>query len=288
MLQFIQAIQNPDVPFLRYALIAGLLSSAAFGIVGTYVSVKRISYLAGAIAHSVLAGIGITLFFKHNYGIEWISPIFGAMIAALVSAAIIGLVSMYAKEREDTVIGAVWAIGMAIGLLFISRTSGYVDPMSYLFGNILIISKQELYLIAGLDIVVVIIGIAAFRQFQAISFDEEFARVRGVPTKFYNFLLLILTAVSIVLLSTIVGIIMVIALFTIPPAVGNIISKRLLPVMIIATVFTMLFTTGGLAVSYTYDFPSGPTIIVFAGFVYLVVLLIRNLYTGMRKDKGIK
>ena len=270
MIEFIRALGNPAVPFLRYALIAGILSSAAFGIVGTYITVRRITYLAGAIAHSVLAGIGLSLYLSEAHGVAWLSPLLGAMVAAIVAGAIIGFVSMYAKEREDTVIGAVWAIGMALGLLLISRTPGYVDPMSYLFGNILILSQRELVLIAILDVIVIGAGVLGYNQFQAVAFDEEFARVRGLRTSMYYLAMILMTALSIMLLTTIVGLIMVIALFTLPAAVGAMLARRMWMVMVLATIFTMVFTTFGLALSYRYDLPSGPTIIAFAGAVYLV------------------
>jgi zinc transport system permease protein len=276
MVEFIRALGNPAVPFLRYALIAGVLSSAAFGIVGTYITVRRITYLAGAIAHSVLAGIGASLYLREAHGVAWLSPILGAMVAAVVAGAIIGFVSMYAREREDTVIGAVWAIGMALGLLLISRTPGYVDPMSYLFGNILILSQRELVLIAVLDVVVIAVGVIGYNQFQAVAFDEEFARVRGLRTSVYYLAMILMTALSIVLLTTIVGLIMVIALFTLPAAVGAMLARRMWQVMLLATLFTMVFTTVGLGLSYRYDLPSGPTIIAFAGAVYLVATGIKS------------
>jgi len=270
VIEFFRALSNPAVPFLRYAFLAGLLSSAAFGIVGTYVTVNRISYLAGAIAHSVLGGIGLSLFLQNRYDVLWFTPLVGAMVAAIIAAVVVGLVSMYAREREDTVIGAVWAIGMAAGVLLIARTPGYVDPMSYLFGNILILSRQELILVAVLDVVVIIVGIAGYSQFQAVSFDSEFARVRGLHTGFYYFVIVILTAVSIVLLTNVVGLIMIIALFTLPAAVGSMFAHRLWQVMLFATLFTMIFTTVGLALSYTWNLPSGATIIVFSGGIYLM------------------
>jgi zinc transport system permease protein len=283
MIDFFQALMNPDIPFLRYALIAGVLSSGAFGIIGTYVVVRRISYIAGAIAHSVLAGIGAGLYLQHKYGVEWFTPLLGAVIAALVSALIIGLVSLYARQREDTVIGAVWAIGMAAGIMLLSKTPGYVDPMSYLFGNILIISRTDLILIAVLDAVVIVLGLLFHNQLQAISFDEEFARVRGIKVGLFFLLILFLTAVTVVLLVTIVGIVMVIALLTLPAAVSGLFSRRLSQMMIFSTLFCILFTTGGLGLSYLYDFPSGSTIILFAGVVYLLFAVVRS--TVRRKNR---
>ncbi len=277
MTDFFAALSDPNVPFVRYAFIAGVLSSVAFGIIGSYVTVKRISSVAGAIAHSVLAGIGLSLYLRGAHGVQWLDPTLGAIFAALVAALVIGLASIYAGEREDSIIGSLWAIGMAVGVLFIARTSGYVDPMSYLFGNILIVSRQDLVLIGVLDAVVVAAGILLYRQLQAISFDEEFATVRGLPTRLYYFVLLILTSVTIVLLTKIVGIIMVIALLTIPAAVAGMFSRSLRQMMLWASLFTVLFTSTGMGLSYVTDLPSGSVIIVFAGAVYLLAFLARWL-----------
>ncbi|HUX13679.1 MAG TPA: metal ABC transporter permease [Spirochaetia bacterium] len=279
---FFRALGDPSIPFLRYAFLAGIISSVAFGVIGSYVVVRRISYIAGAISHSVLAGIGFSLYVRSAYGITWITPMVGAVIAALLSAVIIGVVSMYAKEREDTVIGSIWSLGMAIGVLFIARTKGYVDPMSYLFGNVLLVTRNDLMLIGVLDVVVVVLGILFYNQFLAITFDEEFSTARGVPTGLYYLMLLVLTALAIVLLVTIVGIVMLIALFTIPAAIAGMLARRLWQVMIISALLTMLFTSAGLILSYATNLPSGSTIIVFAGGVYVLIAAVRSVIQRYR------
>ena len=162
--------------FLQYALITGVLSSVACGIVGSYVTVRRITYIAGAIAHSVLGGMGAARYLQRNLGWEFLSPIHGAVFAALLSAIIIGLVSLYGKEREDTVLSAVWAIGMAVGIIFITRTTGYnEDLMSYLFGNILMVSDSDLSVLLGLDLLIVALTLLLYNRFLAVCFDAEFA-----------------------------------------------------------------------------------------------------------------
>ena len=145
MIEFLAALTDPDLPFLRYALFTGLFASIAFGIIGTFVVVRRISYIAGAISHCVLAGIGAGLYLQNVVGISWFTPVHGAIIVALLAAFILAKVSQHSKEREDSIIGALWAGGMAIGLLFIARTPGYFDPMSFLFGNILLITKNDFF-----------------------------------------------------------------------------------------------------------------------------------------------
>jgi zinc transport system permease protein len=277
MTEFLHALADPTFPMLRYALLAGVLASVALGIIGTYVVTRRISSIAGAISHSVLGGIGAALYLQAVAGWTWCHPLYGAVAAALVSALVIGLVSLYAKQREDTVIGALWAVGMAVGLLFIAKTPGYVDPMSYLFGNILFISKTDLWLVLGLDALVVGLGATLYNKFLAVCFDPEFAELRTVRVKSFYLLLLCLTALTVVLLVRVVGIVLVIALLTLPAAVAGHFARRLWHMMVLAVLACMIFITVGLGISYPYDLPSGPVIIVLAAGVYLVVAVARGL-----------
>lgn len=277
MTDFFNTLLDPSISFLRYALIAGLLASVAFGIIGSYVVVKRITYIAGAIAHCVLGGIGAALFFSQHYGLSWLTPMTGAVLAALAAALVIGLVSIHAQEREDSVISALWVSGMAAGIMFMAKTPGYIDPMSYLFGNILMISRQDLWTIVALDSCVVTLGILSYSKMLAVCFDEEFARLRGVHTKFYYLLLLCLTALTIVLMIRIVGIVLVIALFSLPAAVAGHFSSRLWQMMAISTLLSMFYVTTGLAVSYGPNLPSGATIVMIAGLSYLLVMAAKML-----------
>lgn len=270
MAEFLNALRNPDIAFLRYALLAGILGSISFGLVGSYVVTRRITYIAGAIAHSALGGIGAGLYLQVKMEVTWFNPIYGAVIAAIISAIIIGSVSLYAHQREDTVIGAIWAIGMAIGILFFTKTPGYIEPMSYLFGNILMISKSDLITIAVLDMIIISICILFYNKILAVCFDEEFARLRGIRVGFYYLILLCLTALTVVLMVTVVGIVMVIALLTLPSAVSSLFSKHLWQMMIFSSILCMIFTTVGLGVSYVYDLPTGSNIILVAGGVYLL------------------
>ena len=276
MLEFFAALNNPQIPFLRYAFLAGLMASIAFGIIGSYVVARRITYIAGAISHCVLGGIGAGLY-AQSKGITWMEPLLGALIAALLAAIVIGLVSIHAKEREDTVIGALWAMGMAVGLLFIASTPGYVDPMSYLFGNILLVSQKDLWMIVGLDFLVVGAGWFFYNNFLAVCFDEEYARLRGLNTSAYYLALLCLTALTVVLLVRVVGIVMVVALLTLPAAIAGHFVKGLWQMMVLASIFCMVFVSGGIAASYSLDLPTGPVIIIIAGAVYLCIAVIDRL-----------
>jgi zinc transport system permease protein len=272
-----QAIIDPASPLLRYALLMGVLSSISMGVVGSYVVTRRITYIAAAISHCVLGGIGAAIYCQSVLGWEWFDPLYGALAAALVSALVMGFVSLYAKQREDTVISAVWSVGMAIGLLFLYKSPRFVDSMSYLFGDIFLVSRLDLWLVIVMDVVVAAVGIGFYPKFLALCFDEEFAELRGVRPKLYYLLLLCLTALTVVLLMRIVGIVLVIALFTLPPAVAGHFARRLWQMMLWAVIFCALFINVGIAVSYPLNLLSGPVIILLAGGTYLVVAIGKKL-----------
>lgn len=262
MTEFLEALVSQ--PFLQMSLLAGLLASLGCGVIGTFVVVKRITFLAGGIAHSVLAGMGAAAYYDFD-------PLLGALVAAIVSALLIGWIRLNWKTQEDTLIGAVWAMGMAIGLLFISQTPGYASSLtSYLFGNILLVPEQDVWFMAALDVLLLVIVGLFYRQFLAVIFDEEFARLRGVPVSFFYLLLLCLIAVTVVLLIHVVGLILVIALLTLPAAIAGHYVHSLGGMMLIATLLGSSFTVGGLALSFSPDLPAGPTIILLAGSAYVI------------------
>ena len=277
MIDMVYAIFDPDNLFLKYAFIMGGLASISFGIIGTFVTIKRIGYLAGAISHSVFGGIGLALFLQVKAGLTWFDPIFGAVLAAIIAAVTVGLVSIYAKEREDTIIGTLWAVGMASGILLIDMTPGYFNLSSYLFGDILLISGRDLLYVGCLDALVLGVSILFFNRFFSVCFDNEFTFLRGINTTFFYLLLLILTALTVVLLVRIVGIVLVIALLTIPPGIASFYAKRLWQMMLYSILLCTLFTWTGLGISYSWSLSSGPTIIVLSGMAYLVLVVIHKL-----------
>lgn len=269
MNSFLEVVSSQS--FMQNAIAGGILASIACGAIGSYVVVKKIGYLAGGIAHAVLGGMGIAYYLGR-------SPIEGALVSALVFAFILGWVSLRMQQQEDTIIGALWAGGMAVGILFISQTPGYnVDLMSFLFGNILMIAPEDLYWIAGLDLIILIIVFLFYKQFISVSFDEEFARLRGIPVERFYLLFLSLVALTVVILIQIVGLILVIALLTLPAAIAGLYVRSLSLMMILAALFGMIFTTGGLAISYQPDLPPGPTIILLAGTFYLLSLIVNRI-----------
>lgn len=268
-------------PFLQRALIAALLASVACGVIGSFVVVRRISYIAGGVAHCVLGGLGAAIYLKGALGWRWLEPIHGATVAALLAAAVIGIVSLRARQREDTVISAVWAMGAAIGVLFLSRTEGFgVDLMSYLFGNIILVSPSDVMLISWLNLLVVGVTVALYHPLLAVCFDEEFARLRGIHAETYYMLLLGLTALTVVVLTKVVGIMLAIALLTLPAALAGNFVRSLWQMMALASVLCALFCTLGLALSYPANLPPGATIILLTGGAYLAALAAVPLFRG--------
>jgi zinc transport system permease protein len=288
MTGFFAALVNPAFPFIRNALAAGLLSSLLFGVLGAMVTVRRIASLAGAISHAVLGGIGMALYLSAAGIVPNLPPMAGALAFALVSAFIIGVVSLKAKQREDTVINAIWAIGMSVGVLFMAKTPGYTDPSSYLFGNILLVSQRDLLLMALLDLTALILAWRFYPQLKACAFDEEFARVRGVPTNAIFLGLLAITAVAIVLLQTFVGIVMVIAMLTLPAGTAGYFSRSLAGMMLLSCGFSALFSAGGLILGWTFDLPVGAMVVILAGIVFLAAGAARTirLPAGGSKNRG--
>ncbi len=270
MSEFLSALHQHA--FLQTALLAGLLASLGCGVMGPFVVVKRIAFMAGGIAHSVLGGMGVALY----YGAD---PLLGAVLAAIFAALLIGIIRLRWEAQEDTLIGAVWAIGMAVGILFIAKTPGYAtDLMSFLFGNILLVPSREIWFMAGLDLILVLAVTLFYRQLLAVTFDEEFARLRGLPVDVVYLMLLCLVAVTVVLLIQVVGLILVIALLTLPAAIAGHFIHSLAGMMVVATLLGSLFTSLGLAISYGPDLPAGPTMILLAGGLYVLsALLSRHL-----------
>lgn len=260
-------------PLLLSAVLAGLASSVVSGIIGSYVVVKRITFISGSIAHSVLGGIGFCLWLEKAKGIEWITPLEGALVAGVLSALIIGWMRIHYKQREDSVIAALWSIGMAVGVLFISQTPGFnVELTNFLIGNILWVTPSDLYVLYLLDIFIVICVLCLHKKFLAICFDEEQARLQGLPVNMLYLFLLVLAAISIVLLIQVVGIILVMTMLTIPAAIANLFSTRLSHVMVIAIGLSCLFCLAGMALAYDADWPGGATIALVAGSAYVLLL----------------
>lgn len=280
MSEFLQFISSPAI---GSSLAAALLSSVACGIVGPYVVVRRITYIAGGIAHSVLGGLGAAHYLQQVHGWNWLQPIYGAVVAALLAALIIGYVSLRHRQREDTIISALWAIGMAMGLMFIWATPGYsTELMRFLFGDILLVPHNTLMLLIALDVLLVAVVLVCYQQLTAVCFDAEFARLRGLNVSFYYILLLCLTALTVVLLVQVVGVVLVIALLALPTAAAEALGRKLWQMMLIAMLLCAAFTVSGIFLSYGPDLRPAPVIVLIAAVVYLLSLALRSMLRRRR------
>ena len=295
-----EILTSPSYAFLRMAFLLSALASISFGLIGSFVVVRRIGYLAGAISHCAFGGIGIGLWLKQLiaagfglYGAQWavrflpeesvmttvangLDPMWVAVLVAVGAALFIGWVCRKCGEREDSVIGIIWSLGMAVGLLFLDKTEGYTSISGYLFGDILLISIQDIITVAILGAVVLTLTLIYFEELKAICFDEEFAKLRNLPTERYFQLLLVLTAVTVVLMLRVVGMVLVIALLTVPAATASRLTKRLGPMIALAIFFCFTGTWTGLYLSVLWNFSAGPMIIVVISILYAAVVLFQT------------
>jgi zinc transport system permease protein len=257
--------------FMRNAVYASLLASMACGVIGTYIVVNRIVFISGGIAHASFGGIGLGF-------LAGFSPVIGALIFSVASALGIGVATSRAKLPEDTIIGVLWAVGMALGVVFIALAPGYApDPSSYLFGNILIVPFGDVVLMIALDAVIVGLVACFYKELLALSFDREFGTVAGIPVQRLYILLLCLIALTVVLLIRVVGIILIIALLTVPATMARQFTHDLRKMMVLATVFGAVLCLGGLWLSYEFDVKSGATIILLSGAALILTLAVRKL-----------
>ncbi len=277
MIDFIHATLTN--PLLFSALVAALFASVVSGVIGSYVIVKRVAFISGSITHSILGGIGVALWLKNAQGFEGASPLFGALLAGLLSALLIGWIHLTYREREDSVIAAVWSIGMAVGVLFISQTPGFnVELTNFLIGNILWVTPQDLWILGGLDLFVLAVVALLHKRFVAVCFDESQAQLQGLPTKALYLLLLLLISITVVLLVQVVGILLVVTLLTIPAAIANLFTGRLSTMMLFASLICALLSFLGAATAYDLDWPPGATIALLAGIAYVFALLFQAFF----------
>lgn len=252
--------------FFQNALLMAVLASVASGIIGTYIVVKRMSLITGSMSHTAFGGLGISYFMGSN-------PIIGALIFSLMSAFGVSLLRRRSK-RLDIMLSFSWATGMAIGLLFMFITPGYsVDLFSYLFGNILLVSISDIMLIAVLDVVVFVTTLVMFNSFMSVTFDEEFSEVRNMPVSFIYTVLMSLIALTIVMLIQAVGIVLLIALLTMPAATAQV-FRTVKKMMLAASIITLVSMTAGLFVSYLTNLPAGPVIVLLASAFYIASVVL--------------
>ncbi len=256
--------------FMRNALMAGVLVSLAAGVIGTLVVLKRMVFITGGVAHTAYGGVGLAFFLGIN-------PIFGAVAFSLIASFLMGYVQRQTRQRQDTLIGVMWAIGMAIGIIFTDLTPGYkADLMSYLFGSILAVTHTDLWMMLIVNIIVISLVALFYKELQATAFDESFARVRNLPVDFLYLMLIAMIGLAVVMLMRVVGLIMIIALLTVPSAIGALFLKNMKQIMLLATGLSLVFTLGGLLLSFYLNLTSGATIILISGIAYLVALVIHK------------
>ncbi|MFO7905290.1 MAG: metal ABC transporter permease [Planctomycetota bacterium] len=269
MMQFFRDVAHN--PFLATGLLAGLLASLACGVVGPYVVTKRIVFLSGAIAHMAVAGVGATIWLNDKIpAMDWFQPVHGAMVAALAGAILIAFVHEHVAERMDTLIGALWAVGMAVGILFIKLTPGYhTELMSYLFGNISVVKSSDVVLLAVLNLIILAIALAYHKRFLAICLDQQQAEIQGINVFATNAVLLCLVALTVICLTQIVGLILVMALLTLPAAAAAHHVDRISGTMIVATGLSLAITTLPRLAVYGTSISPESAIVLAAGAVYL-------------------
>lgn len=270
--------------FFRNAFLAAFIASVTCGIIGTYIVSRRIVFISGGITHASFGGIGMGYYFGFN-------PIAGAIVFGILSALGIEFFTKRANLREDSAIAMLWSLGMALGVIFIFLTPGYApNLMSYLFGNILTVSKNELIYLLILAVFIIGFFLIFYRMIIFVSFDEEFALTNNAPVRLFNALLISLVALTIVLNIRVVGIILVMSLLTIPQAIANLFTKRFDIMMIYSIVFGFLGSLTGLTLSYIYDIPSGAaiifTLVVFYGLIKIIFLISGKAILNREKISG--
>ncbi len=265
--------------FFIHALIAAFLTSVTCGIVGTYIVSRRIVFISGGISHASFGGVGAGYYLGIN-------PIIGAAVFAVVSALGLQTLSHHSDIREDSLIGMTWSFGMALGIIFVYLTPGYAaNLMSYLFGNILTVTEFDLWLMAGLGLVVIVLFSLMFKEILFVAFDSEFARTQGISVSLINYILTALVALTIVINIRVVGIILVLSLLTIPQATANLFTKRFKTMMFYSTGFGLIASLTGLSLSYYLNIPSGATIIFVAITVFTMSKMSRVLLTKLKKSR---
>ncbi len=265
-----------QMPFFQHALVAGILIAIAIGIIGPLAMANKMTFMSGGIAHATYGGVGAAIFFGS-------SILVGAALASIIAAAAISFISYRFSSRTDTAIGIVWAVGMSTGVIFSDLTAGYnVDLMSFLFGSILAVDISDLWLMAVFDLIIVVLVWFYYYDFMALSFDPVFARLRGVKTQILHFLLLGLVAMTVVLAMRLVGLIMVIALLTMPSFSSERFVNSLGKIMSVSVILSIVYVICGLLLAYMYDISSGASVITVAAFGTITLFLIKKIKGSSR------
>lgn len=268
--------------FFQHALLAALLSSVVCGIIGTYIVAKRLVFISGGITHASFGGIGIAYYLGIN-------PVWGAAMAALLSAFGVEYMTKKSNLREDSAIGMVWSLGMALGIIFIYLSSGYSpNLMSYLFGSILTVTDLDLWMMGVLAIVIIAFFISAFYLILFVAFDEDYARTKRIPVATLNYVMISLVSLTIVLNIRVVGVILVISFLTLPQITANILTHDFRKIILWSILIAMVGSVSGLLLSYSMNLPSGPAIICVFALIFLLVKSIEKLTGRIKLKKALE
>ena len=282
-----------SIPLIQNMFVTTILACILCSVIGTYVVVKRMVSLSGGIAHTTFGGVGFAYFAMSVLSISWLSPMVGAMMFGIIAAVVLTVCKRVPSLRTDTVVGVMWAIGMAAGVIFIGATDrSVVTPASYetiLFGNVLFVSTQNMVIVAVATAAVIAVIAYLYRDLQVLVFDENHARLSGMRTILYDLALYLLIAIVCVVASKVVGIIMVIALMTIPVAMAELAAKDLREIMIMASASSSILAFLGLVMCLVLDTPPGATVVLIIGAAYVILLVatgIRNRVSRGSSDPG--
>ncbi|WP_073283029.1 metal ABC transporter permease [Fibrobacter sp. UWH6] len=260
-----------SMEFMQNALVAAVLVAVACGVMGTFVVVNRLTSLAGGVAHASFGGVGLA-------ALLGFSPMLGSLGFAVACAMLMGILTWRDRKNSDTFIGVIWAGGMALGVILTDLTPGYSgEMMSFLFGSLLTVPLELLYWMVALLVVILVAVVVNFRKFLAISYDPEFARVQGLPVLTYYMALIALIALTVVIAVQAVGMILVIALLTIPAYIAECYAKNLAQMMVMSVVFSLVLVVTGLMLACQLNFVVGPTIIACGVLVYALHFAVKKL-----------
>ncbi|WDE97831.1 metal ABC transporter permease [Lentisphaera profundi] len=270
--------------FLFWPFLAGLVGSFSFGVVGSYVYVRKLSYVATAIGHSSIAGIGITYFIQDKTG--WLMhPFIGGAFFTILMALFIGFCTLRNEEKGDSVISSTMVVSMALGLILLHMVENVqtLSTTAIFFGDIMFVTKQDVIVILWVNAVVIFCGVVFYNKLKMVCFDEEYARLRGVNSAFYYYLLLSIISLSVIAMTVIVGIVLVIALMTLPAVTAALLSKRLWQCMVWASILCLVSVTLGFICSISWDIPTGPCIVLISSALYVFVYVITSVFLKTAK-----
>ncbi|MDN5357857.1 MAG: metal ABC transporter permease [Candidatus Methanomethylophilaceae archaeon] len=278
-----------SMPLIQNMFIVAAIACVLCGVVGTLVVVKRMVFVTGGIAHTTFGGVGMAYYLMSVFAVSWFTPMIGAAVFAVVSAVIMALPAVSRRMREDSVIGVLWSVGMALGVIFMSLMDrSVVTPRSFesiLFGDILLVGNTELKIIAVVTIISLIVIATLFRDLQALTFDETHAKLSGINVTVMNVILYVIIAMTCVVALNVVGIVMVIALITIPAAMSNMFTESLKEMMIVSVILSLIMAFFGLIISIGVDIPPGATVSVTMGVLFVVAIVVKTAFGKITQGK---